>query len=152
MTRVAWMAMALGLATAGLAGCGDAPAVVDSGPKAPDGVTVTNAKLMLPAVKGNPGAVYFDIANSSQKNMMIRAASVDGAGSTMMHTGDMQEVAQVDLAPGSTVKFEPGGQHVMASNLADTVVAGGKADVTVTFVGGTKVVFPADVHAAGDPR
>ena len=40
----------------------------------------------------------------------------------------------------------------MAMNLADTVKAGSKSDVTLTFVGGDKVSFPADVRAAGDER
>ena len=40
----------------------------------------------------------------------------------------------------------------MAMVLADTVVAGGKADVTVTFLGGAKMTFAADVRAAGDER
>ena len=51
-----------------------------------------------------------------------------------------------------TVKFEPGGTHVMAMNLADTIAAGGQANVTVTFVGGDEVTFPAEVRAAGDER
>ena len=35
-------------------------------------------------------------------------------------------------------------------HLADTVKAGGTAEVTVTFVGGDEVKAPAEVHAAGD--
>lgn len=146
------MAAALGAATCALAACSEAPTAPDEGAKASAGVTVSNARLMLPAVKGNPGAAYFDISNGSQKNMVIRAVSVAGAQNAMMHTADMQEEAQVVLGPGETVKFEPGGQHVMAMGLADTVTAGSKADVTVTFVGGDTVTVPADVRAAGDER
>jgi copper(I)-binding protein len=74
----------------------------------------------------------------------------------MLHTtvegGAMQEATQVLVAPGQTVKLEPGGSHAMAMNLADTVKAGDKAEVTLTFVGGAKMSFPADVRAAGDER
>ena len=70
----------------------------------------------------------------------------------MMHTSDMQEMTQVVVGPGQTVKFEPGEQHIMAMDLADTVAAGGQAEVTVTFVGGDKVSFPAEVRAAGAER
>lgn len=152
MKRGIWMAAALGVATCALAACSEAPAASDEGAKASEGITASNARLMLPAVKGNPGAVYLDIANGSQKNMVIRAVSVAGAQNAMMHTADMQEEAQVVLGPGQTVKFEPGGQHVMAMGLADTITAGSKADVTVTFVGGDTVTVPADVRAAGDER
>ena len=152
MTKNIWAALALAAATLLPAACGEAPEQADTAPDAPEGVSVKNARLMLPAVKGNPGAVYFDLENASERNRVVRAVSVAGAGSAMMHTGDMQEMSQVVTPPNSTVKFAPGEQHVMAMNLPDTMVAGGQAEVTVTFVGGDKVSFPAEVRAAGDER
>ena len=155
MKRRDWSAIALAIAALGPTACGEAPEQAVAGPEAPEGISVTNGRLMLPAVAGNPGAVYFDIANSGTANRMIRAASVAGAGSAMMHTtvdDAMQETLQVMVQPGETVKFEPGGHHVMAMSLADTVAAGGTAEVTLTFVGGDKVSFPAEVRAAGDER
>jgi hypothetical protein len=152
MTKHIRAALALAAAALVPMACSEAPEQAEAAPEAPEGVTVTNARLMLPAVAGNPGAVYFDIANTSDRNRVIRKAEVAGAGSAMMHTADMQEMTQVMVGPGATVKFEPGGQHVMAMDLADTVSAGGNAEVTVTFVGGDKVSFPAEVRAAGDER
>lgn len=155
MKRSVWSAIALGIAAFGPTACGEAPEATETGPAAPEGISVTNARLMLPAVAGNPGAVYFDVANSGTTGRMIRAASVSGAGSAMMHTttdGTMAETLQIMVAPGETVKFEPGGAHVMAMNLADTVKAGTTAEVTLTFVGGDAISFPADVRAAGDER
>jgi copper(I)-binding protein len=150
-----WSAIALGIVALGPTACGDAPEEAETGPAAPEGIAGTNARLMLPAVAGNPGAVYFDVANTGAAGRMIRAAAVEGAGSSMMHTtaeGAMQETLQVMVAPGETLKFEPGGAHVMAMRLADTVKPGGKTEVTLTFVGGDKISFPADVRAAGDER
>jgi copper(I)-binding protein len=155
MKRSVWSAVALGIAALGPTACGEAPEEAAAGPEAPEGISVSNARLMLPAVAGNPGAVYFDVANAGASNRVIRAASVAGAGSAMMHTtieGAMQEAAQVVVPAGGTVKLEPGGTHIMAMDLADTVAAGGTAEVTVTFVGGDKVSFPAEVRAAGDER
>jgi copper(I)-binding protein len=155
MKRSVWGAVALGVATLGLAACGAAEPQAEAEPAGPDGITVSNARLMLPAVKGNPGAVYLDVANSGSTNRVIRAASVAGASSTAMHAmaGDaMQEATQLVVPAGGAAKFEPGGTHIMAMNLADTVVAGGKADVTLTFVGGAKTTIAADVRAAGDER
>jgi copper(I)-binding protein len=155
MAKGLWRAAVLTLAMVGLQGCGEEAAAVDTGPQAPAGIAVTGAKLMLPAVKGNPAAVYFDVVNSGTDNRVIRAASVEGAASTMLHTSDagsMQEATQVMVEPGKTVKFEPGGLHVMAMKLADTVTPGSKTNVTLTFVGGDKVTVPAEVHAAGDAR
>jgi copper(I)-binding protein len=154
MTKSIWPALALALAAFGPAACGaDAPAEAEPGKVA--GIEVTNAKLMLPAVAGNPGAVYFDIANISDENKMIRAVAVKGAGNAQMHmtteTG-MAETLQMMVEQGKTTKFETGGNHIMAMDLADTVKAGGTTDVTLTFVGGSSVTFPAEVHAAGDER
>lgn len=155
MTKHIRAALALAVATIGPVACSEAPEQADANPDAPEGIAVSNGRLMLPAVAGNPGAAYFDMANSGDRDRMIRAASVAGAGSAMMHTTNeagMAETLQVMVKAGETVKFEPGGMHVMAMDLADTVVAGGQAEVTVTFVGGDKVSFPADVRAAGDER
>ena len=155
MTKSKWAALALALAAIGPAACGEGQQAADPSPEAPAGIEVSNGRLMLPAVAGNPGAVYFDLANKGDQNRVIRAASVAGAGSAMMHVTEptgMQETLQIMVKAGETVKFEPGGTHVMAMNLAETVAAGGKAEVTVTFVGGDKVSFPAEVRAAGDER
>jgi copper(I)-binding protein len=155
MKRSVWSAVALGIAALVPAACSEAPEQAAAATAGPEGVAVSDARLMLPAVSGNPGAVYFDIANSGAEGHMIRAASVTGAGSAVMHTtadGNMQETLQIMVPPGGSVKFEPGGAHIMAMNLADTVKPGDKAEVTLTFVGGSKMSFEADVRAAGDER
>jgi periplasmic copper chaperone A len=153
MTKSIRAALALGVAALLPAACGEAPAEqAEAAATAPEGITVANARLMLPAVKGNPGAVYFDVANASDRNMVIRKVEVANVGSAMMHTGDMQEMTQVMVGPGETVKFAPGEQHVMAMDLADSVTAGTTDEVTVTFVGGKTVKFPAEVRVAGDER
>ena len=152
MTKSIRAALALAVVAALPLACSEAPEQADTAPDAPEGIAVENGRLMLPAVAGNPGAVYFDVKNDSDRNMVIRAVSVAGAASAEMHTKDMQMVLQTTVAPSATTKFEPGGQHVMAMDLADTVVAGGEAEVTLTFVGGDKVSFPAEVRAAGDER
>jgi copper(I)-binding protein len=155
MNKRIWLALALAGAAVGPAACGEQPAAPEAGPDAPEGIAASKARLMLPAVAGNPGAVYFELANTGTRDRVLRAASVVGAGTAMMHTtveGVMQEALQVMAKAGETVKFEPGGMHVMVSDLADTVVAGGKAEVTLTFVGGDKISFPAEVRAAGDAR
>ena len=152
MKRAIWMAAALGLAAAGLAGCSEAPDPAEAAPEGPEGISVTDARLMLPAVAGNPGAVYFEVKNAGDKNRVIRAVSVAGAGSTAMHSAAMEELAQIPVPPGEGAKLTPGERHVMAMDLADTVIAGGTAEVTLTFVGGDKLSFPAEVRAAGDER
>ena len=155
MTKSIWAALALAAAAIVPIACSEAPEQAEANPDAPEGIAVENGRLMLPAVAGNPGAAYFDVVNSGDRDRMIRAASVAGAGSSMMHVTEptgMQEILQVMVKAGETVKFEPGETHVMAMGLPETMVAGGQTEVTVTFVGGDKVSFPAEVRAAGDER
>jgi periplasmic copper chaperone A len=152
MTKSIWAALALAAAALVPTACSETPEQAETAPDAPDGITVANGRLMLPAVKGNPGAVYFDVKNDSDRNLVVRAVSVAGAGSSEMHTKDMQMMLQATVPPKGSTAFEPGGQHVMAMDLADTVAPGSQAEVTVTFVGGDKVSFPAEVRAAGDER
>ena len=159
MKRSIWSAAALALAAIGPVACGEAPVEQAADPEAPAGIAVDNARLMLPPVPGNPGAVYFDISNSGEKDMMIFSVSVEGAGSAMMHQmgttngqTSMDEVLQINVPAGETLAFEPGGLHVMAMDLADTVAAGGESEVTLTFAGGDKVSCSAEVRAAGDER
>jgi hypothetical protein len=80
--------LAAGLATAmlGLAACGgeaEAPAEAVAG-QVP-GMTISNARLVLAPVAGNPAAVYFDLDYQGEQGLTIRKADVEGAGMAMMH-------------------------------------------------------------------
>jgi copper(I)-binding protein len=152
MKKRFWAAAAVGLAVAGLAACSETSAPTEAAPEGPAGISVSNARLMLPAVSGNPGALYFEVKNDGEKNRMIRLVEIAGAGSAMMHSAEMFELPQVPVPAGETASFAPGEKHVMAMDLADTVTAGSTAEVTLTFVGGDKLSFPAEVRAAGDER
>jgi hypothetical protein len=151
---------ALALGTITLSGCGGQSAdQTEAAPEGFPGITVSNARLVLPAVKGNPGAVYFDVAYKGDDTAVIRAAAVEGAKSAMMHeysdwNGEtvMGEMIPTPIKSGSTMKFEPGGRHVMAMELDDSLVPGGTTEVTLTFLGGDKFSFPAEILAAGDER
>jgi len=149
--------VALVLGTLPLAGC-------DSEPQQPaasqqHAISVTDGRLVLPPVKGNPGAVYFTVHNNSADPAMIHGASVKGAKSAMIHTvtvfdnkADMQEMPQVVVPAHGQLVFEPGKMHIMAMDLDDTLKKGGTTQVTLHFPGGDKVEFPARILAAGDAR
>lgn len=152
LSAVASTALALSLVA-----CGSEPEPVDTAPEAPAGVSVTDGRLNLPAVAGNPAAVYFTITNQGDKDVMIRSASVMGAESAVMHTVaayegrmDMQEVLQLSVPMGATLEFVPGELHVMAMGLDEGLEVGGESEVTLTFVGGDKISFPVEIRAPGD--
>ncbi len=153
-------AAVLGFATLGLAACGetatDEPAgEVDAMP----GVSIENARLILPAVAGNPGAVYFDIKNDSDRGASVRAVDVAAAKTSAMHemaewSGkmEMRPMDQIMVGAGTTFSLEPGKVHIMAEELEEGIASGGSTEVTLTFLGGDKISFPAEIRAAGEER
>ncbi len=124
-----------------------------------DGVAITNARLVLNAVKANPAAVYFDLSYSGEKGLSIRKADVEGAGMSMMHDYveydykmQMTDALPVALTKGTTVSFKPGGLHVMAMEPSPDWAPGGKVKVTLTMSGGATHSFDAEIMAAGSER
>jgi periplasmic copper chaperone A len=154
--RIIGLAAMLSLAACG--GEADAPATEAVAGQVP-GMTITNARLVLAPVSGNPAAVYFDLSYEGEQGLSIRKADVEGAGMTMMHDyGEydfkvqMMEALPVALTKGTKVEFKPGGLHVMAMEPSADLKPGGKVKVTLTMSGGTTQVFEADVRAAGEER
>ncbi|MEQ1542721.1 MAG: copper chaperone PCu(A)C [Novosphingobium sp.] len=156
--RTAAVSIALALGALTLAGCKqeakpqaeatDAPAV-----EAKPGTTVSEARLVLPAVKGSPGAAYFAVANGSSGTIAIAAVSIDGAAKAEMHQtvgGSMTPVERIDIAPGTAIAFEPGALHVMAYDLADKLKAGSTTEMTITFADGDKVSAPVKIESRGE--
>jgi copper(I)-binding protein len=152
--------LALILATLGLAACGSGqqPAAKHtSGPA--QGISVSDGRLVLPAVPGNPGAVYFTVHNDSDRQTTLDAAEVDGAKGAMLHEmsmvsghTDMREVKDMDVPAHGELVFAPGGRHVMATDLDSSLKPGAATDVTLSFASGEKATFPAEILAAGNAR
>lgn len=141
----------------GLVACAEEPAPVEAAPEAPEGLTVTDARLNIPAASGNPAALYFTLTNASGELLMLRAANVAGAESASLHgTSEyagqmtMPELIQIPVAAGETVEFEPGAKHVMVMGLPDGLEPGAEIEVTLSFLRGDKISFPAKLLAPGD--
>ena len=129
--------LAISLIALGLAACQQQAKVPEAAPSAEGtakvgapaaALAVTGGTLVLPAVKGNPGAAYFDLANGTAKPATLAAVTIAGAEKAEMHQttgGSMAPVDTVEVKAGETVKFERGGRHVMIFGLADSVQAGG---------------------------
>jgi copper(I)-binding protein len=153
----------LAIAAIGVGGCGQGANQSEPSAAAPDGfpgIKVNDGRLVLPAVKGNPAALYFNLDYTGDDIAMIRAVHVDGAQSAELHEStkspsgvvEMHKIVQLLVPKGQTLKFEPGGNHVMVLKLDDTLKAGGTTEVTLTFAGGDKTSFPATIEPAGSAR
>ena len=128
-----------------------APAA-SAAPEAKPGMTLSEGRLVLPAVKGNPAAAYFTLANGGKGTVSIAAVAIAGAAKAEVHQtvgGTMNKVDSVDIDPGTSIRFEPGGLHVMAFDLDAGLAPGGTAEVTVTFADGDKLSAPLKLEARG---
>ena len=142
-----------------LAACAEeAPAPVEVEGVYP-GLEVTNARLVLAPVSGNPAAVYFDAVYNGERGISITGAEVAGASSATVHAMmeynfemTMAEAGPIAIRGGESQTFEPGGLHIMAMELGEDIKAGDSVDVTLKIVGGKTHVFKAKVQDAGDER
>jgi copper(I)-binding protein len=138
----------------------DAPAQkAEAGAAAAPALTVTNPRVVLAPVSGNPAAVYFDLAYAGPAGVSLTGVDVEGAGMTMIHdyaedAGKMKMVMadSVPLTAGSPISFKSGGLHVMLMDPGSGLAPGSTAKVTLTLSDGTTMVIEAPVRAAGDER
>lgn len=160
--------LAASAALAVLAACGsepEAPAepaeeteLLAANPDMPAGIQIPEgAWLSLPAVPGNPGAVYFSVINSSNSDATVVGVDISGAGNAMLHRtvmtegmASMADMEELIVPAGKTVSLRPGEMHVMAMDLNPELVEGGETEATLIFANGDKASFPVIIRGAGD--
>ena len=124
-----------------------------------EGVSITNPRLVLAPVSGNPAAVYFDLSYAGEPGVTLTSVTVEGAGMSMIHQTvnkdgamTMTEAEPLGLSVDTPLTFAPGGMHVMAMQPSDAWKPGGTVKVTLTLSDGTTHSFDAPVRAAGEER
>lgn len=125
------------------------PAYAFAGP-----VQVSDAWMRaLPA--GLPAAGYFTLHNTSSREVALTSAASSACGMLMLHKsseeggmGSMQDVSSVAVPAGGTVKFAPGGYHLMCMNPAPALKPGASIAVTLAFSDGSKSDVPFAVRNA----
>ncbi|WP_341713464.1 copper chaperone PCu(A)C [Erythrobacter sp.] len=151
---------ALAAAALALSSCGGQEATTEAVADANSaGLEITNGRLILPAVSGRPGAVFFDVKNTGDQNVAIRKATIKGASSAEIHDTSewngqmvMGEMGPVMVPAGGTDTFESGAKHVMAFDLDPSLTAGGKTELTLTVAGGKTSTAEIAIVGAGEDR
>lgn len=129
-----------------------AKAPAEPNPDAKPGLALADGRLVLPAVKGNPGAAYFTLTNGGSAPASLAAIYIEGSARAEMHEtngNSMAPLTALEVKPGETVKFEPGGKHVMVFELEDKVAVGATIEATLTFADGDKLSAPLKVEPVG---
>ena len=115
------------------------------------GIQASDGVLVLPAVKGRPGAAYFMVSNTSGRPATVTGITIESVGKTEMHEtmgGKMSPLSTVEVLPRQMVMFERGGKHVMAFDVAPTVKVGDTVEMTLAFGDGGKLAVPLKVESA----
>ncbi|MBN9590273.1 MAG: copper chaperone PCu(A)C [Alphaproteobacteria bacterium] len=118
----------------------------------PAGLVVTDAWFRsLPGKL--PAAGYFSLRSNSGLTLAVTGAESDGCGKLLLHkssgNGGMSSMAMVDkvtVPPGGTVKFAPGGYHLMCVD--PRLKTGSRMPVTLHLSDGSSVIAAFQVHGA----
>jgi copper(I)-binding protein len=93
-----------------------------------------------------PAGGYFTAINGTGRELAILGASSDACGMLMMHQssnkGGMSSMDMVDrviVPAGGTVRFAPGGYHLMCENPTAKMKVGGKVGVLLKLSDGSSV-------------
>lgn len=152
MNRLTAALLAATLPLATLAACDRKAPETTATPSPSAIVVVSGARLVLPAVPGNPAALYLTVANPGDAPIRLTRISVAGAASTELHEtrgGAMTPVEGLDIAPGAAVSLEPGARHAMVMGLNPAPAVGSDVAVTLDLANGATASAKARVEPAG---
>jgi copper(I)-binding protein len=134
---IAWACLALLVAVASA----QAPGLVarDAWVRATPGMDMAAAYVTLRNVSANPITVT-GVQSPIAGQVMIHETRIQGGQSTM------RPHEQLVIAPGNTVKLEPGGLHVMLHELKQPLMAGQSVPLVFTLSGGGSLQVTAAVR------
>lgn len=112
-------------------------------------------------IRATPGvdvaAAYLTLRNSGSQPVLVTGVRSPAAESAMIHQttlingeSTMRPHESLRIAPGETVRFAPGGLHIMLHGLKRPLAVGEEVPVTVLFEGGGSVTALARVRPLGD--
>ena len=140
MIKTTLMGAAIGTALA-MAALGPARAQMstDHGAKA-QGIVVTGPWARATPGRAPNGAAYFTLTNQGPAGDRLIGASSPAAGRAELHTHihdkgvmRMRKLPGIDLTPGASVTFRPGGYHVMLMGLKAPLREGATFPLTLRF-------------------
>jgi periplasmic copper chaperone A len=100
-------------------------------------------------------AGYFTLKNNGTAKVQLTGADTPACGMLMLHKSEekggmssMQDVTSVDVPGGGTLKFAPGGYHLMCMDAKPSLKLGASVPVTLTFKGAPPLTARFDVRSA----
>lgn len=102
-------------------------------------VVVTDPWARASILASRPGAVYLTLVSDMDDRLL--STTTPAAGQAMIHASEtdakavtrMIHLDGLDLRAGQTVRFAPGGMHLMLMGLTGKLEEGGQFPLTLTF-------------------
>jgi periplasmic copper chaperone A len=112
-------------------------------------------------IRATPGvdvaAAYLTLHNSGTEPVVVSGVRSAAAAAAMIHESTlvnrrstMRAREPLRIAPGATVRFAPGGLHIMLHTLRRPLAVGDEVPLTLRLEGGDSVTVTAGVRALGD--
>jgi copper(I)-binding protein len=133
-------------------------------PAAADGIANTGIAISQPWARATPGgakvaAGYVTITNAGQApDRLIGGSTTVSAALELHDTSLVDGVVRmrriengIALAPGATIRLEPGGMHIMLIDLKTPLTAGHRIEGTLTFEKAGTVQIVYEVAPIGAP-
>lgn len=100
-------------------------------------------------------AGYFTLKNNGTAKVQLTGADTPACGMLMLHKSEdkggmssMADVEQVDVPGGGTLRFAPGGYHLMCMGPKPALKLGASVPVTLTFKGAPPLTARFEVRGA----
>jgi periplasmic copper chaperone A len=102
-----------------------------------------------------PAGGYFTAVNSTRDDIAITGAQSDGCGMLMIHQSQnkggmsgMDMLDKVIIPAGGTVKFAPGGYHLMCTDPTPKMKIGARVPVVLDLSNGVRLAVAFSVRGA----
>lgn len=106
----------------------------------------TMVKTTPPGITNS--AAYLTISNNSDQDITLMDVASDAAQLVEMHEHvisngamKMQRMSPLKIEANSSVKFQPGGYHIMFIGVTQNIKEGDKINITLSFDDGTKKII-----------
>jgi len=123
-----------------------------------DVLLVEKAVVNLSPVDGNPSAGYFTVRGGPEDVTLVAVTADDSMRLEMHETVEedgvskMQAVEKVAIPSGGTVKFEPGGKHLMIWGVGNSSIQRGTLRMIFIFSNDDRIQFDAVINKVGGAK
>ncbi|MEL6264846.1 MAG: copper chaperone PCu(A)C [Pseudomonadota bacterium] len=120
------------------------------------GLAVSDAWIALAPPNMRAHAGYFTLTNAGETAVLVTGVAAEGYVRAMLHESRMSDgvmsmvhLDAIEVAPGASVAFRPGGLHLMLMGPGGPQTEGASVPITLTLGDGTTLSVEAEIRRRG---